>query len=159
MVGPKWIIWKESGRKRSSPDLKYYTGILLVALRKTTKHGTQHSRDPNRIRRNASTCLPPPQPKIPSLLIITLRYMTLITLAANMRLPENRFPLDLLLGWYGTYCESILLSARPVHYIRPDQDALTQSSILLKLCASFYNACFAARCHIIFANPIFVLVL
>jgi hypothetical protein len=37
---------KGSGRKRSRPNLSYYSGIRLEGLRKTTKKLHQHSRSP-----------------------------------------------------------------------------------------------------------------
>jgi hypothetical protein len=38
--------WKGCGRKRSWPNLRYYPGICLEGLRKTTKNLSQDSRSP-----------------------------------------------------------------------------------------------------------------
>jgi hypothetical protein len=38
--------WKGRVRKRSWPNLRYYTGICLEELRETTKNLTQDSRSP-----------------------------------------------------------------------------------------------------------------
>jgi hypothetical protein len=40
--------WKGCGRKRSWPNLRYYPGICLEGLTKTTKNLSQHSRSPGR---------------------------------------------------------------------------------------------------------------
>jgi hypothetical protein len=40
--------WKGCGRKRSWPNLRYYPGICLEGLRKTTKNLSQDNRSPGR---------------------------------------------------------------------------------------------------------------
>jgi hypothetical protein len=42
------INWKGCGWKRSWPNLRYYPGICLEGLRKTTKILSQDSRHPGR---------------------------------------------------------------------------------------------------------------
>jgi hypothetical protein len=47
MRGWQWVMnWKECGRKRSWPNLRYYPNICLEDLRKSTKNLSQDSRYP-----------------------------------------------------------------------------------------------------------------
>jgi hypothetical protein len=69
--------WKGCGRKRSWPNLKYYLGIGLEGLRKTTKNLSQHSRSPGRD-------LNPGPPEYEGVLSTRLRNSALTRIATNI---------------------------------------------------------------------------